>query len=74
MLSNYYLTPKVMSRKKIDIGEVPNENVRDGLLIRFDRDLKFYTEFAYANINKGQRYYDFPVDSGGRKIVAVYKA
>ena len=58
-------------KKLIDIGEIPQEHIKDGLLVRFDKDTDINNEIAFADINEGQGLYEYPEDK--RKVIAVYK-
>ena len=57
----------------IVLGGNPTEDIKDGLLVVFDRDAIDVTKYAYADIKKNQQSYPLPDDLHQRTIVAVYK-
>lgn len=58
--------------KRIDLGETPRKDIKDGLLVLFDKDLPDFHRISTCDINALQRYYPYP-PTDGRKIAGFYK-
>ena len=56
---------------KVTLDKDPEVDIKNGLLIAFDRETDAVTKYAYADILQGQKEYDLP-SMDKRRIDGIY--